>query len=335
MNTTDQKPLVIGCHHKTGTSFLFQFLRTILARVSQREGIIIGASEERKLPLSKVLEKHEGRWRYYFNIWFEHEVDFPANSIRFFHFVRHPVNWVRSAYLYHKKGGPSDRTPWLKWRLFRVRSKYVSYFELLNGIEEEPGLLIEAIRCYPEIAGTARAAKSSRHLEIRHQTSLEQFASNFEQSVQAACHFLGFDADRIEEIAGALGEHDLRKRQRQEMPPNVTRHAPNSTSLEQWIAGDPHFQRLYSKPARDMEFELDCSSVRPKSWLGKSIVDDILESEHQLLSHPLSPTAQESLQTDSCPAHWLTFALQGFGLGGHLMMYQYIQRILDESELGS
>src|SRR6266481_1475627 len=184
------EPIVLGCHHKTGTHLLTPLIRAASDEFWDRRNVVWGRPDQRKLPLSKIVEGYN-RWFCYLNIWFEHEVDVPECSIRFLQFVRHPAKWVRSAFLYHKKGGPSEGTPWLKWRIFRISDRNVSYQELLNGLDEERGLMIEAIRCFPEIAGTSRSARSATSVRMRHQVTLEDFEHDFEGTLRAACRSLG------------------------------------------------------------------------------------------------------------------------------------------------
>jgi glycosyltransferase involved in cell wall biosynthesis len=323
--------IIIGTHHKTGSNLLITLLKVIEAKHWLPARVVRARPEERKLPLSGILKNYSAPLPCYVDTWFEHEVDVPEDSVRFLHFVRHPANWVRSAYLYHKKGGPSEAVPWLKWRLFRNGGQYISYHELLNGINDERGVLIEAVRSYPEIAGTARAAATSSHLLKRVQLSLEQFHSDFDSSIRSICEFLELDSERSEEITYAMTEHDFSKRHSDELPLNVTRNSSQAAYLERYLMEDPEFRRLYAQPGMEMGFPLDSNSVRSGSLLDKSIIDQILEAQTHLLTHPYVQDAQEVLQADTSGNLWLAYALQSFGQGGHLMMHQFIQRILDEA----
>jgi glycosyltransferase involved in cell wall biosynthesis len=271
--------IIIGCHHKTGTNILTTLLNVISARHWLPERVARGRSDDRKLPLSRILESYPEPPSCYVGIWFEHEVDVPADSVRFLHFVRHPAKWVRSAYLYHRKGGPLECTAWLKWRVFRNGGRHISYHELLNEMAVEQGLLIEAVRCYPEVAGTARAASTSSHLLTRVQTSLEKFHTDFDSSVRSVCGFMGLDSGGSDEIADAMSRHDLSIRRPDELPSNVTRNSPEAARLERYLVEDPAFHRLYAQPAVQMGFALDSSSVRSESLLDDSVVEQILEAK--------------------------------------------------------
>ena len=134
-----QAPLVLGCHHKTGSVLLIQLMDRLLPRLNQKRRlnkIVSGSPMDRKAPLSGILNHYRG-CDCYVNLWFEHEIDVPSDSIRLLHFVRHPVKWVRSAYLYHKKGAPSDLIRWLDWRVFRFKGEELSYFEVLNRLDTD------------------------------------------------------------------------------------------------------------------------------------------------------------------------------------------------------
>src|SRR3984957_3307633 len=133
-------PLIIGCHHKTGTTLLFKLGPIIAERLWRRDQLVVASSAIRKEPLSQVLERLAKDLRCYFNTWFEHGVDLPPSSIRFLHFVRHPVKWGRSAYLYHKRGGPAEGIRWLDWRVFKIGERQFSYCQLLNAVEEQFGV---------------------------------------------------------------------------------------------------------------------------------------------------------------------------------------------------
>ena len=323
--------LVIACHHKTGSNLLIALLNELAARDYFPAQVMRGGWDERKLPLSLVLGRYASRPLWYLQTWFEHEIDVPADGIRFLHFVRHPIKWVRSAYLYHRRGGPSERVSWLKWRVFRLRSCQVSYCEALNSVSVERGLLIEAVRCYPEILGAARAASSSDHLLDRLRVSLEQFHRDFEPSVRSVCEFLGLDHPSAHEVTRAMAAHDLSRRRPDELPPNATSSSPEAAGCERYLAEDPAFHALYAQPAAQMGFGFEARSLRSESRLGSSVIGRALEAKEHLLVHPLSPQGQELLGQGQLGDHWVACALQSFGQGGHLMMHPFIQQILDEA----
>jgi hypothetical protein len=316
--------LVCGCHHKTGTQLLISVLRSGFPE----ENVGFGESNRRKLPLSIVLSNLSQAQMVYSNIWFEHTVDVPSENIRFLHFVRHPVKWIRSAYLYHRAGGALEAIPWLQWRVFKLHRQCVSYQEVLNCIDPALGLLIESVRSYPEIAGTARAAATSARLRYRMQVSLEQFQGNFTRMARSLYEFFGLQPERVTSSVEALSKHDLSPLRQDQMPPNVTRYDRDCESFERYLDRHPSFSRLYRELAGPMGFILG----RPEGsspLIDDDILDSIIANTCWLLTDLDSSSAQECLQRDTSGHCWLAFAMQQFGEGGHLMMHGFIQKMLD------
>jgi hypothetical protein len=331
MNCSESEPLVVGCHHKTGTNLALKLLDVIASCLwGGMKNVTGGRYTERKLPLSSVLKRCQGS-NCYLSIWFEHEIDVPPSSIRFLHFVRHPAKWVRSAYLYHKGTAVCDRVRWMEWRIFRRNHKQVSYIELLREVDDATGILLEAIRSYPEIAGTARAASTGARLAKRHRVSLEQFHDNFDSSVETLCAFVGLDT-KNHKIEHALRAHDISAKNTGERLANATRYSPRAEYLERYLLEDPGFRKLYDEPASQMGFSFDNGSLQSRSILGDVFVSRILDAKPHLLTHCDLAQAHQALGSDWLGSNWLTYALQTFGEGGHLMMYPFIQSFMDELE---
>lgn len=91
-----EHPLLVCCHHKTGTNFLLPLFRAI--------------SEEFALPLwFKFYDPEPEQWRICLHQHSRLEgMDLPAN-FRGLHMVRHPMGLIQSAALYHERA----REPWL------------------------------------------------------------------------------------------------------------------------------------------------------------------------------------------------------------------------------
>jgi len=321
-------PLIIGCHHKTGTTLLFKLGPIIAERLWRRDQLVVASSAIRKEPLSQVLERLGKDLRCYFNPWFEHEVDLPPSSIRFLHFVRHPVKWVRSAYLYHKRGGPAEGIRWLDWRVFKIGERQFSYCQLLNAVEEQFGVFLEAVRCFPEIAGTARAAYSSAGLSMKRNITLEHFQTDFDASVRSLCEFAGLDPTQIGQIANRLRVYDSTNPDH--IPRlNVTHGSDSANRIEHCLSQDPGFRRLYAEPVKQMGFVWSESGASSEvSFLSDAFLDSILDIREQLLTDASSAKGQKFLCSASVRDSWLAFALQSFG-EGHLLMHSFIQEMLE------
>jgi hypothetical protein len=334
MDTQYGEPLIIGCHHKTGTEFLSNVLPILADQLWSRDYIIIGKSATRKLPLSQVLKSIRNDFRCYLNIWFEHEVDLPQTSVRFVHFIRDPIKWIRSAYLYHKKGGPSEGSRWLDWRVFRIGDRQLSYCELLNSVREEIGILIEAVRSFPEVAGTARASYSSNHLTMKKNMTLEQLQSEFDDNVISLCQFVGLNSTKINLVMDVIRKHDLSRMAPLAMPAHVTRGTDAADRLESYLIKDAGFMRLYTDIAGQMGFTIKRHWTQPMgSLLSDSFIDRILSARDFLLAGDFSTEMKQHLCADVPGTGWLAYALQSFGQGGHLMMYEFIQEMMRESDM--
>jgi hypothetical protein len=330
----DEPPLVLGCHHKTGSVLLTQFMDRVGSRFTQKlrlSKIVNGSPVDRKAPLSAILNHYQNP-DCYINLWFEHEIDVAPDSIRLLHFVRHPVKWVRSAYLYHKKGAPSDSVRWLDRRVFRLKEEQVSYCEVLNRVDSATGLAAEAIRSFPEIIGTALVARTSSCLTHRQQVSLEQLHADFDATMGLICALVGFDETDTSEIIAELKILDLSRASPGQMPQNVTRNSPNSQELERTLEGDPMFHKLFDSAASDMGFRFSEMPRQSRSILPEAIVTTLLNGTSHLCT-PWQAVERDRdfmLDGDSI-TWWLTYALQVSGCG-HLMMHSFIQQLLDTNE---
>jgi len=330
MISNDKPALVLGCHHKTGSVLLTQFMDRVGPRLAQKlrlSKIVNGSPVDRKAPLSAILDYY-GKPDCYVNLWFEHEIDVAPDSIRLLHFVRHPVKWIRSAYLYHKKGAPSDSVRWLDRRVFRLEDEQVSYCELLNRVDPAMGLAAEAIRSFPEIVGTALVARTSSRLIHRQQVSLEQLHADFDATIALICDLVGFDKSDTSEIIAELKVLDLSQAPPGQLPQNVTRQSPDSLELERTLESDPMFHKLFASAASDMGFRFPERPQQSRSILPEALVTTLLNGTSHLCT-PWQAVERETdfmLDEDSVK-WWLTYALQVSGCG-HLMMHSFIQQLL-------
>ena len=329
MSTQYREPLIIGCHHKTGTNFLGDLAEIIVGRLWRRDQVIVGSSQIRKQPLSKVVHSFGKDFHCYVNPWFEHDMDVPPSSVRFLHLIRHPVKWVRSAYLYHKKGGPSEKIRWLDWRVFRIGTRQLSYYELLNSVAEDAGIAIEAVRSFPEVAGTARSACTSAAFPLKQTFSLEQFQADFDSHIRALCEFVGFDLNQTSQVLAKL---DFSKAGHVDQRPNVTHGSELASDLEARLTHDPGFLRLYADPIAQMGFTFDgINTCNGHSLLDDALIGRILAAKDHFLTDVSSDEAQAFLRSESSSNGWLAYALQSFG-NGHLMMYDFIQQMVESRE---
>jgi hypothetical protein len=329
MSPQNREPLIVGCHHKTGTLLLFNIGEAMMSRLWAADQFVSGTSNVRKQPLSRVLSTLPKTFRCYFNQWFEHEIDVDPASIRFLQLVRHPVTWVRSAYLYHRNGGPSEGVRWLDWRIFRLAQKQLSYCELLNEVDEDVGVSIEAVRSFPEIAGTARASRSARHLLAKRIVTLDQFESNFEVEMRSICGFAGLDSAATDEVMNSTRKYDIANRAARHKRPNVTRGSERAAQLESCLNEDAGFRHLYKQLAQDMGLDFDSHpSDRALLPLNQDLIRRILDAKEHLLRDAASEEAIEFLRSAPPEGLWLAYALQSFGEGGHLMMYEFIREML-------
>jgi hypothetical protein len=324
-------PLVIASHHKAGTNVLNDLLKRIGRSITEKRGlrnIVIGRSRDRKIPLSMILGSHKG-CDCYVNIWFEHPVDVPADSIRLLHFVRDPVKWVRSAYLYHKKGAPCDPLRWLDWKVFQHDGEPQSYFELLNRVDTNLGLSIEAIRSFPEILATAQVARTSSGLIHRQQISLEQLHEDFDETIRRLCMFVGFTEKEAGELVRELKYLDLSAAGT--LPVNVTRTDSASGELERTLAEDSSFAKLFGSAAEDMGFTLPRTHREASTLLPDTIVKELLEGRpHFLTSAYFAQWSKPFMQAQDSKTWWIAYGLQEIGVG-HLMMHGFIQEMLDKN----
>jgi hypothetical protein len=322
-------PLVLACHHKTGSCLLIQLVNKLAARLGQKRRlnrVIVGDPINRKLPLSVVMKQHPA-CDLYINQWFEHEVDVPADAVELAHFVRHPVKWVRSAYLYHKKGAPSEAIRWLDWRIFRWKGEQLSYCELLSRVDARLGLALEAVRCFPEILGTASVARSSWALRRRQQFTLEQVHEDFDGTISRLCGFMGLNEPG--RPVGELKEFDLASPSAGPLPPNVTRTSSESAELEAVLSDDPQFSRLFSQAAQEMGFQLSGNHEGKASILPAPVVDELLSGQgHLRTSWQTAQQKNEFMRQPDSEKWWATYALQVPGCG-HLMMQGFIQEMMD------
>ena len=334
MISNDRPPLVLGCHHKTGSVLLTQFMDRVGSQLKQQlrlDRIVHGSPVDRKAPLSAILNHYQNP-DCYVNLWFEHDIDVAPDSIRLLHFVRHPVKWIRSAYLYHKKGAPSDSVRWLDWRVFRLKGEQLSYCELLNRVDSAMGLAAEAIRSFPEIIGTARVARSSARLIHRQQVSLEQLHADFDTTIGLICALVGFDKFDSSKIIAELKVLDLSRAPPGQIPKNVTRNSPDSLELERTLESDPMFCKLFDSAAGDMGFRFSQMPQQSRSILPEAIVTALLDGTSHLCTPWQTVERRKDFMLDEDSVKWwLTYALQVSGCG-HLMMHSFIQQLLETIE---
>lgn len=322
-------PLMVACHHKTGSCFLIKLVNQLGNRLVQHRhlrNVVVGDAINRKLPLSAVLKQHPG-CDFYMNQWFEHEVDVLPDAVQLVHFVRHPVKWVRSAYLYHKKGAPSDLIRWLDWRVFKFAGEQLSYFELLNRVEPRVGLAIEGVRSYPEIVAAAKVARGARGLEIKLQFTLERVHEVFDEAVGELCAFLGFGGVERGKLVHELEHLDLSRAST--VPENVTRNSSESADLERILAQDESFTRLFGPAAKEMGFELPPGRSAGEPLVPSAVVEKLIAGEkHVTTSWQTAQQTDWFMRDGEAEEWWGTYALQVPGCG-HLMMQEFIQGILD------
>ena len=327
-------PLVLGCHHKTGSILLIQLMDRLAPKLTQQgrlNRIVNGSPIDRKAHLSGILNHYKG-CDCYMNLWFEHEIDVPADSIRLLHFVRHPVKWVRSAYLYHKNGAPSDLIRWLDWRVFRLKGAQLSYCQLLNQLDTSLGLAIETVRAFPEIIGTARVARTSSHLASRLQLSLEQVHESFEVSIASFCTFVGFGKSETEKLIDEFKDLDLARQRQGSLPANVTRISPEAPELERALSQDPLFSRLFAAAAEDMGFQLSKEHLGARSILPERVVNELVDGKGHVSTHwQAAERMKDFMLRENGDKWWPAYVLQVPGCG-HLMMHSFIQQLLDDPQ---
>jgi hypothetical protein len=100
--------------------------------------------------------------------------------------------------------------------------------------------------------------------------------------------------------------------------------------LERILGEDPSFSMLYAGAARDMGFELPEQHSQADSLLPKEIVHAMLEGKpHVTTSWQTVERTKEFMTQENSMEWWAAYTLQVPGCG-HLMMQDFIQRILDE-----
>lgn len=329
-----KKTALIGAHHKTGTMLAMEIVKLIsetgsLKWETDNKPISLIPNQYRKLPLSMALQRVP-RAKITCNIWFEHEIDMP--ELVFLHFVRNPLMRVTSAYLYHRRGAPSDQIKWVDWVIFEFHGQKRSYREILNELSFADGVLVEAIRTYPEAVGSARAFKSSLSLpaEDRLTIWLDEFENNPTKSLRSIFDlFFENDPDRLSLFLLKaksrniiLNDDSSLKRSR-----HVTKTDDNRTVVEKLTKDSPEINFLYETIMQDMNI----SSVQMSSTSGSQILNLLSEiklSKKYLMLNPEAASFNPHFWNDRNASNlWQMFTLSNFGCG-HLMMYPFIQRFI-------
>lgn len=325
------KPTIVGAHHKTGSVLSWEIVKLLTEFVGGRPKDAVRFADIpnwlRKEPLSYALE-HSPRALFRRNIWCEHQID--VSGIKFLHFVRHPMPRIASGYLYHKRGAPTDVIRWPDWPIFDFRGRKC-YIELLNALDIREGLLVEAIRTYPEALGSARAYASAARLPAGENLPvwLEHFEHRPLDSLTAIYKFVYGDADgRLADFLAKAESRDIVLREDSAAyRRHVTRNDTGRRTIEETIASSAEIARLYDDIARKMGAAPMTSRGEQAGPLS-DIFDDLKSKSHFLLMSPRS--AQDSGEFWRDPAAgsiWQTFALSNFA-NGHLMMQPYIQALL-------
>jgi len=315
-------PTVIGVHHKAGT-LLASAIADLLAE-ARPVGLAHVPSQLRKLPLSQVL-RALSRSGLYLSCWCEHQID--ADAVKFLHFVREPSARIASAYLYHRRRAPNDLLRWVDWPIFEFRGRK-SYAEVVNALELGDGLVVEAIRSFPEMFGSARAFASARALPAG--LNLPVWLHRFEQDGTAGLseifRFVHGDDDGLDAfMAGAEKSAILIDEARGgDRRGHVTRDDPLRDEVDAAIAGSADIARLYDEVARSM-------GLAPASAGEARIADivDAIKGNAGLLAtctHVLESSPRFWSDRNSA-AIWQAIALANLG-NGHLMMQPFIQAFL-------
>jgi len=335
------KPTVIGTHHKTGTVLAIGLTELLVSFLPERPGgappIAVFPNALRKVALSSVLRQMP-RAPLFSSLWCEHRIDAP--DINLVHFVRGPLSRIASGYLYHKRGAPSDAMGWVHWKIFDFHGPK-SYMEVVNALDVQDALIVEAIRTYPEAAGSKRAFESAAKLPARQ--SLPVWLHAFEESPDEALTAIfrmvaGEDDARLEEfLAGARTRGIVLDRR--SAPPgggHVTRNDADRRTVDHAVAQSAEIAHLYEDIARAMAAggpgrESGAASVR-KEPVGTAdcfdILDEIKARTMYLVVSPNELQAMKEFWHDAVAGSiWQTFALSNFA-NGHLMMQPFIQRFL-------
>lgn len=329
-----KKTALIGAHHKTGTMLAMEILKLVSEMGSLKwetadRPISLIPNHFRKLPLSRALQ-HVPTARITCNIWFEHEIDMP--ELAFLHFVRNPLTRIASAYLYHRRGAPSDQIKWVDWAIFELHGQRRSYREILNELSFADGVLVEAIRTYPEAVGSARAFKSSLSLPAGDGLTiwLDEFEDSPTKSLKSIFDlFFDNDPDRLNLFLLKAKSRNIILNDDSSLKRNghVTKTDANRKVVEKLIVNSTEINFLYETIMQDM----DISSVQMSSVPGPQILNllnEIKLSRKYLMVHPEAASSDPRFWNDRNASNlWQMFTLSNFGCG-HLMMYPFVQRFI-------
>lgn len=329
-----KKTTLVGVHHKTGTALATEIVKLIsdtgsLKSEAADRPIASISNHYRKLPLSKALQLVP-KAKIIANIWFEHEID--ISELIFLHFVRNPLTRIASAYLYHRRGAPNDPIRWVDWAIFEFHGEKRSYRKILNELSFADGVLVEAIRTYPEATGTARAFRSSLSLpaEDRLIIWLDEFEDDPAKSLTSIFDlFFDKDPDRLgvfllkAKSRNIILNYDSAARRNG----HITKTDDNRKIVEELIVNSPEINFLYGSVMQDMNI-----LAAPKDPnLGSQIFDLLNEielSKRYLMMHPEVASLDRHFWNDRNTSNlWQTLTLSNFGCG-HLMMYPFIQRFI-------
>lgn len=348
------QPLIIGVHHKTGTLLALEIAKLLAQYISPdkinfEKSITSIPNSYRKLPLSSVLRSIP-RSIIAYNLWFEHEID--LQGIKFLHFIRDPFTRIASAYLYHKRGAPSDYVRWVDWPIFEFGGPK-SYAELLNILDLNDGLIVEAIRTYPEAMGSARALESaSRHIPNDYLPMwLNDFENNSKEALARIFRFMyGQTDNRLSDfiMRASSGNIILKQNSDAIQRGHVTRNDVDRSIIEETIGQSMEIIDLYKNIFKKMEAKLTTNkdtlglnipSHQGRSFLteydgrpstGYHIIREIQINIEILMSSPALLEHDKNFWKDACASKiWQSIALSNFGMG-HLMMLPFIQRFVSQ-----
>lgn len=337
-----KKPAIIGAHHKTGATLAWSMIRLLARHVpkavrGEENPAARLHNSTRKLPLSLALGTVQKKPIVY-SIWFEHAFD--VRGVRFLHFVRHPQSCLASAYLYHKRGAPSDPLRWIEWPIFAFNGPK-SYVALLNAVDPADGIMLEAIRTYPEALGSARAASSGARLLGTDYMPiwLDDFDKDPLRPLAAIFHFVcGDDAPGLDAFLAAARSGDviLGPGSAAVARGHVTRHDAARSIVEKAIAESPAIARLYGPVFRQMGLAEPAPAPQAAA-AGSGLPGLLADIERHA---PLLVTSPDILKDQPgfwrapiSPRGWQSFALSNVG-NGHLMMYPFMQAYLDMRRQG-
>ncbi len=327
-------PLIVGAHHKTGSSLATRIVSLLADCVPPTS---FGMKNEpaylqcafRKLPLSLAL-KTVPRRIITSSQWFEHRID--VTEIKFLHFVRDPLACIASAYLYHMRGAPNDNIKWTEWAIFQFAGQK-SYREVLNALSLADGVFLEAIRTYPEAMGTARAfASATARLQPDNRLAiwLDAFEARPLKHLNDILRFVCGPAhpDREAFLQRAQAEDIiLHTGSRAIKSGHVTRNDPARGAVDRAITSSTSIRRLYDVVIRRMGLHKPPMDV-DANHQAEDIIDDIARNTPLLMTSPLLVEQNPGFWTDRAAAQaWQCLALSTVG-NGHLMMYPFMQRYI-------